>query len=462
MRLTVSNNLKIENPSVDIVKFCHQELVMSNPEYEKKQRLGFWMGNTPKKINMYSTEGSSYVLPYGCIYEAVDIVGRKNISADFQFSEPVPYMAHIPLYDYQQKAVERMSEYVCGILQAPAGSGKTQMGIAMITQYGKRALWITHTKDLLQQSYNRAKQYIDDDLLGTITEGKINIGSGITFATVQTLAKINLDEYKNYWDMIVVDECHRVAGTPTQLTQFYKVLNTLSARRKYGLSATVHRADGLIKATYALIGKVRYSVPEEDVGDKIVKVGIKPVGTGVEICDYCLNDDGTLNYTSLITYLTENISRNNTILQAIIDDRDKSALILSERVVHLERLMNSLPESMRKDAVLINGKMTSKKGKAEREQAIADMQSGEKKYLFATYSLAKEGLDIPRLERLFMATPVKDYAVVVQSVGRIARKFDGKAEPICVDFVDKIGYLQKAYKKRWTSYRKCGCYEVEE
>ena len=44
---------------------------------------------------------------------------------------------------------------------------------------------------------------------------------------------------------------------------------------------------------------------------------------------------------------------------------------------------------------MIDGKMTSKKRKAEREQAIEDMRTGKKRYLFATYSLAKEGLTFP-------------------------------------------------------------------
>lgn len=89
------------------------------------------------------------------------------------------------------------------------------------------------------------------------------------------------------------------------------------------------------------------------------------------------------------------------------------------------------------------------------------MRSGKKKYLFATYTLAKEGLDIPRLERLYLATPQKDYAVVTQSIGRIARTFPGKTDPIAYDFVDDIGYLVKSYKKRCAIYRKEGCYFVE-
>jgi superfamily II DNA or RNA helicase len=124
--------------------------------------------------------------------------------------------------------------------------------------------------------------------------------------------------------------------------------------------------------------------------------------------------------------------------------------------------MNTLPSDMRRQAVMISGKMTTKKGKAEREKAIEDMRTGNKKYLFATYSLAKEGLDIPCLERLYMATPQKDYAVITQSIGRIARAFEDKQDPICYDFVDDIGYLVKSYKKRCTTYRKNKCYFVEE
>ena len=86
------------------------------------------------------------------------------------------------------------------------------------------------------------------------------------------------------------------------------------------------------------------------------------------------------------------------------------------------------------------------------------MRSGKKKYLFATYSLAKEGLDIPRLERLFLATPKNDYAVIAQSIGRIARTFEGKEDALAYDFVDNIAYLVKSYKKRCTTYRKNGCY----
>ena len=423
--------------------------------------MHFWLGGTPEYLYLYETRGERLVLPYGVLRNIYPMVNANEIKTDFPVAEKIDYGCKIPLYDYQEKAVEEVYWKQYGILQSPAGSGKTQMAIELIARHGKRALFLTHTIDLLKQSKERARQYMGEALLGTITEGKVNIGNGITFATVQTMCNLDLAQYKDMWDVIIVDECHRAAGTPTSVSQFSKVLNSLAARHKYGLSATVHRSDGLIQATFALLGEVVYTVPTEAVSDKIMKVGICPVPTGIGLSRGCLNTDGTLNYAKLISHLAESDERNLRIIECIVENRENPSLILSDRLGHLETLMSMLPADMREDAVMVSGKMTTKKGKAEREQAIADMRSGAKKYLFATYSLAKEGLDVPRLERLYMATPQKDYAVITQSIGRIARTSKGKAEPVVYDFVDDIQYLVKAYKKRCATYKKNGCYFVE-
>ena len=424
--------------------------------------MGFWLGNTPKSLYLYEIHGGEVVIPYGCLKAIAPLIKDATVQSNFISAVSVDYSSPIPLYPYQETAVRASVKGLYGILQSKAGSGKTQMGLAIIREYGKRALWLCHTLDLVKQSKERAEKYMGKNLTGLITEGKVNIGSGITFATIQTMCKLDLTQYRDMWDVIIVDECHRCSGTPTAMTQFYKVLNSLSARHKYGLSATVHRSDGMIAATYALLGEIIYTVPEEAVGDKIMKVGICPVGTGVGMSRECMNTDGTLNYQKLISYLCNSQDRLHFVASWIASESEHSCLILSDRLEHLENLMNCLPAKMKADAVMVSGKMTSKKGKAEREQAIEDMRTGKKKYLFATYSLAKEGLDIPRLERLFLTTPQKDYAVITQSIGRIARTFEGKTDPIVYDFVDNIAYLVKSYKKRCTTYRKNGCYFVKE
>lgn len=455
MQVIVSNKLTIIDPTPEVVSWVRKELTISNPEYAKKARMGFWTGNEPKYLFLFEQDADRLVVPFG-VLEQLPLRGDTEIVADFVAREKVDFKAKIPLYDYQEEAVNVMVKAHYGILQAPAGSGKTQMGVGIASMLGCNTLWVTHTKDLLNQSKERFERYIDKNLIGTITEGKVNIGRGITFATVQTLSKLDLSQYKYRWDCIIVDECHRVAGSPTAVTQFSKVLNSLSARHKYGLSATVHRADGMIQATYSLLGKVSHIVPEEAVADKIMKVGIFPVGTNTAVSRACQNTDGTLNFAKLINYLTEDMSRNRLIVSEIVD-QNRPSLILSDRTNHLQLLMNMLPQELRARAVYIDGKT---KGDV-REEALEDMRSGRKDFLFATYSLAKEGLDVPRLERLYMTTPQKDYAVITQSIGRIARTCNGKAEPIAYDFVDNIGWCVKAYKKRCTTYRKNGCYFVE-
>ena len=462
MLVTISNNIKIKNPSTEIISWCQAHLKLNNPEYAKKARMGFYLGNTPKFLYLYEVHDDEIILPYGTLKQIKSLIQNATITSEFKPFNSIDYGEPIPLYPYQEKAVSEVVKGFYGILQSRAGSGKTQMGIALIKEYGRRTLWLTHTLDLLNQSKERAERYIDKSLIGTITEGKVNIGKGVTFATIQTMCKLDLAQYKDMWDVIIVDECHRVAGTPTQMSMFAKVLNSLAARHKFGLSATVHRADGMIEATFALLGDVVYTVPDDAVADKVMRVGIMPIGTGIKLGYECLNTDGTLNYTKMINYLCCSVHRNTLIREYIMRESNKSCLILSDRLEHLETLMNTLPPKMREKAVMISGKMTTKKGKSEREQALEDMRSGEKKYLFATYSLAKEGLDIPCLERLFLTTPQKDFAVITQSIGRIARTYEGKADPICYDFIDDIGYLVKSYKKRCTTYRKNNCYFITE
>ena len=465
--MRVYNQLRVSKYEYEyplIEKWCKENLVLPNPDYAKKARMGFWLGNTPKTLGLYEIDGDDLVLPYGCFNEILRLCPlMAEVKMDFAEHERIDYGCTLPLYDYQQKALDALVECGKGILQSPAGSGKTQIGIATAVALGARTLWLCHTLDLVKQSKSRAEQYMSPSLTGTITEGRVQIGKAITFATVQTMCNLDLSQYRDVWDCIIVDECHRVAGTPTAMTQFSKVLNALAARHKYGLSATVHRADGMIAATYALLGGIAYQVPDAAVREKIMTVSVLPRATHQGLSREFLDTDGTIIYAKLVNFLADRHKRNSLIVDDLILNRDHYNLILSDRLAHLETLMNRLPPDLRKQAAMIDGKMTSKKAKALREQAIEEMRQGRKRYLFATYSLAKEGLDIPRLDRLYLTTPQKDYAVITQSIGRIARTFEGKGEPIAYDYVDDgIQYLVRSYKKRCTTYRKCGCKFIEQ
>ena len=457
----VGSTIRVVNPSERLIQWCKEYLTLPNPDYYKKERMGLWTGRTPETISLWKmgwTEPSHRPvlgIPFGMFREVQHLL--EDVQVVFREVEHVEYGDPIPLYDYQADAVQAAFNKRYGILQAPAGCGKTQMGLALIQRYGVKALWLTHTKDLLNQSKERAERYMDKALMGTITEGKVDISRGITFATVQTMSKMDLREYRDTWGVIICDECHRVCCSANGVAMFEKVLNELSCGHKYGLSATVHRADGLIRATFALLGRVVYTVPETAVEALVEPVSVETVMTDAEFPEDAMRDDGSIVWAKLVNGLCADERRCACITDKLVENKGYSCLILSDRLSHLETLMGMLPDDMRADAVMISGKMTTKRGKAEREAAIEQMRTGEKKYLFATYTLAKEGLDVPRLERLFLTTPQKDEAVIIQSLGRIARKFDGKANPVCIDFVDgKIGIMVGMWKKRMRIYRQKG------
>ena len=460
MRVEISNEITVFEPTKDLTLWCEKNLIVANPEWEKKFRMKLWLGDTPEKLWLYKVDAGALILPFGVFKTIYPMIAGADITVDFPDTRPIDFKSTIELFDYQEPAVNALYAAGMGILESKAGSGKTQMGLALAARLGCKTLWLTHTHDLLDQSRKRAAEYMDNSLFGEITAGKVNIGKGITFATVQTLVKQDLTKFRDTWDCVIVDECHRVAGSPTTFNQFGRVLSSLACRHKYGLSATVHRADGLTKCIFMYLGNIAYSVPDEAVADKVMKVKVKRRATGTTIHPSCLDTDGTLVHAKLINYLAGNARRNFCIANDLVENADHYNLVLSDRLEHLRWLMSCMPDELQDQCVMIDGSMTTKKAKAEREQAIEDMRIGKKRYLFASYRLAKEGLDIPRLDRLYLTTPQKDFAVIVQSVGRIARTFEGKANPLCYDYVDDIDYLVNAYKQRCRHYRKSGC-EIE-
>lgn len=300
---------------------------------------------------------------------------------------------------------------------------------------------------MLNQSYNRAKNNFEDIGLGKIANGKIEIGTHITFATVQTLKSIDLQAYADTWDCIIVDECHRVCGTPAKAGMFYKVINKLVARYKYGLTATPYRnVKGTEKAMFSLLGKTVIELDKEVIGDRIIPATIVKVGTNFnEIPEECENEDGTIKYPLLTTALSENYERNEIILKLLNICKNHYTLVLTDRVGQMKYLQKELGYGN-----VIDGKTK----KDIRENAIQEIREGKEKVIFATYGLAKEGLDIPRLDRLILASPHRDKATIIQSVGRIERKFENKTKPICYDLVDSMQYFQNMYRSRKSYYKK--------
>lgn len=703
MRLIISNSIRVKQPTQAVIDYCKKELVIDNPDYINAQRLGLYSRNIEPKLSLYAKSGNDLILPFGCIRHLWGL--DKHIDIDLQFAPFIASHMHgcINLYEYQKPALEALKKTKNGVLKAPCGSGKTNIALQLIKELGGKALWLTHTKKLLEQSKARCESYFEGDF-GTITEGAVNIGSDITFATVQTMSKIDPQLYKNEFSVVVVDECfagetliktnkgnkqikdikegdivasynekthriewkkvlktmihqdrevicindtyctsnhpwftqrgwvkaeeinkndqilrcvwkgskkqnknnmfsrmllqtffntneeekpnvrppkkrksfknikkneleaqrkrgkwnrrntatnktrvsiirqanlcnsrirdtnknakrkclptllqnrfsntecqnsnrnrwsqssfnlrsrkkqkekrvlkfyglesvslqkcgdtkqyrkctvynlevednhnyfannylvhncHHLVGSPTKAMQFYKVINSINCRYKFGMSATLTRTDGMIPSLFALIGDIVYEIPKEAVKDKRITAEYKPIFLSQEynVMDYT-DFDGTINNTKLLSLLAENTQRNEEIVNNIVERVPHSQLVLCHRVAQCETLSKMLEERGVKTSILV--------GKVKEKDRDYDAS-----VIIATYALAKEGLDIPALDTLHLASPQKNESVTIQAIGRIERNIEGKEIPICYDYVDEnIPYCMGCYKKR--------------
>lgn len=441
MELIVDNVLTIAKPSEEVKKFCEEKLIIDNPDYLAAMRAGNYTGHMPKKMRLYAVNGNKLILPFGMLNRIWKLI--KNSGEQATYKNRISRWKgnnligeDIRLYGYQQAALINLKEGKNGILEAPCGSGKTIIGIQLIKSIGGKALWLTHTHKLLTQAKDTAEKYFKGDY-GIISEGEIHIGKDITFATVQTLSSVDMDLYQKEFDMVVVDECHHCVGSPTKVMQFYKVVNSINCRYKYGLSATLNRSDNLISTLFTIIGDVLYQIKETDVGNRIIKAVYEPIHLDLKYDEESYTyEDGRINWHELLNVLADDKERNNVIINNIIKYLGRKQLVLTHRINHV----NYLVDELNKRGIVasaITGSMPFYRRNYDAE------------VLVATFSLAKEGLDIPELSVLHLATPQKDYTTTRQSVGRVERNYEGKVTPIVLDYVDDdIPYCVSCFKRR--------------
>lgn len=455
MIIEVESDLKITDINVEekdkLIKYLKANLEIDNPEFYKLEKLGKYTGKTERRLILYQRLQNGFLLPFGALQDIYNLF-KDDSNADFdlkiKYKDKIDFKSNIKPYDYQEEAIQKILKRKNGVLVAPCGAGKTEMALETIARIGKSTLWLTHTGELLKQSKERAEKLFDlpKSAFGTITAGKINIGSHITFATVQTLSKIDLEKLKDQWGTIVVDECHRVGGTPTQLMMFYKCLSKLSARHKIGVTATPKKSNGLEKSMFSLLGKLIYEIPKETVASKLCPVEIFPLPTNYKpVISDITKTDGTIDYMKCIDDLCKNEERNNFI-NCVIDSiakKNQSCIILSERVSHLEYLNN-----LRKDSMILTSKSKN------RDEIINWFKNGKIKILFATYQMLAEGFDYKDLDCLVLATPQKNERIITQSCGRVARKSDKKQIGTIYDLVDDFGLYQGMWKARQRIYKK--------
>jgi len=351
---------------------------------------------------------------------------------------PVTFEERVRLSGAQERAVGEMLERRIGVLEAPAGSGKTVMAMALIARRQQPALIVVHTKELAHQAIARAMAVLglDEAEVGVVGDGESRVGERLTVALVQTLAR-GIPPALLHVGHVVVDECHHVAAA-----QLAAVVSQFPAKYLTGLSATVYRRDGLDKVIHYYLGPVTARIDVEDLVDRLIvprvikrDTRLRPAGD---------------TFTEIVSDLVTTPERNALIADdvALAVAAGRRCLVLSERVGHVQELTRLLHERGIGSAALYGSL-----GKKVRGQVVEDISTGAISVAVATCSLVGEGFDCPALSALFLATPCSYHGRVVQYLGRVSRTYPGKVDALVYDYCDDHPMLWATYRNRTGVYR---------
>ena len=120
MEIHVAEKITIKSPVPAIRNYCRNKLILDNPDFYKKERMGKWTGNTPKTINLYEQIGGNLVLPFGCLQDIWQLYPHKDAwGVEFCPIRHFDYQSRINLYPYQYNAVMAALGRKNGILVMP-------------------------------------------------------------------------------------------------------------------------------------------------------------------------------------------------------------------------------------------------------------------------------------------------------------------------------------------------------
>lgn len=335
-----------------------------------------------------------------------------------------------------------------GILCLPCGFGKTIIALYFIALLKKKTLIIVHREFLITHWVDKIKESLGNARVKIIRNHDVNnidlSKCDIAICMLQSLAS---KDYPNgFFDSfghIIIDECHRVSTTI-----FSSIFFKINSNYMLGLSATPERKDNMTKVIKWHIGN-------------IINVDIVKYKINIDVKRYVLNceKESLLNnnehiFSNKITKLLENDFRNKIIVKTVLDEfkncPNRQFLILSDRVDHLKKLYDLFTINKFNSVGFFIGKMTS-------NELIS---SKRRNVILGTYSMANEGLDIPSLNCLVLASPKIE---VFQTIGRISRlqENDKYIKPLIIDFIDILQVFIKEADKRMILYKKNN-YEISD
>lgn len=448
----------------------------SNKQYFQNQAMDMPNYDESRFIYLGSDEGKYIVLPRGLREEILKKFDNAGISYKIEDKRTKGQELNISfrgeLRESQIPAVETMLENETEILHAATAFGKTVVCCDMIARRGISTLILVDRADLMNQWIKRLEEFLDIDeelpeyqtktgrtrkrksLIGNLQGAHDTLTGIVDVAMIRSLKKKDgfhpkLKEYAQ----VYFDECHHAASDSA-----IEVLQEINAKYVYGVTATPKRGDGKEKINEFLLGPIRYRFTAKDrAEEQNINHLVYPRFTRT-VKPHHLSKTPYGN--DAYELIRNNDVRDEQIIRGVADcvQAGRTPVVLTKYVDHAKKLSERL-KTYADRLILLTGANGTKARRAQVEE-LNKVDDSDSLILVGTGSLLGEGFDFPRLDTLFMATPVSGENVVEQYVGRLNRDYDGKENVIVYDYVDShIPKFDKMYSARLKAYKKIG-YEL--
>lgn len=324
------------------------------------------------------------------------------------------------LRDYQVLACKliRESWKDSPVLALATGAGKTVVAadiIAGCVAKGGRALLVVHTREIVNQTARRFREYGLD--VGVLMAGKSPGRSPVVCASVQTLIRRDFPEAR----VVIIDEAHRAIGDSyKRVIEHYRATGAVLI----GLTATPVRLDGRGLGSVGfgkIIEPVRYH--------ELFEAGhlLKPR----------LFAPSEINVGGLKKRMGEFIMPENAIVGDLVDHYQRitpgtKAVAFACSINHSAAIAAAFTR-----AGIPAGHLDGAHSTEARDACIRDLSEGRIRVL-SNCSLFGEGWDLPALETCIMARPTDSIALYRQQAGRVMRPAPGKTKPTILDHVGNI------------------------